>query len=55
MSDRVKFLRRRHRRINRIVCLVFGHRYVFGVKSVPNTELWDCRWCPKTEIRGDLS
>jgi len=55
LSKRGRFLRRRHRKTSRIVCLLIGHRYVFGVKTVPNKELWDCKWCPKTEIRGELA
>jgi hypothetical protein len=54
-ARRIKFMRRRHRRVSRIVCLLFGHRYVFGVESVPDTEIWDCRWCPKSTIRGEVA
>jgi len=51
-TEYARTLKRRHRRINRLVCLVRGHRFMFGVKSVPPAEIWDCRWCPKSEIRG---
>lgn len=52
MTDRAKFLRRRHRKLSRIVCLLIGHRCVYGVATVPDAAIWDCRWCPHTEIRG---
>lgn len=48
-------LRRRHRKVNRLVCLLVGHRWMFGVNTVPPAEIWDCRWCPKTEVRWPLA
>ncbi len=50
-EDYMKSLRRRRRRANRLICLVLGHRYIFGVKSAYDSQIWDCRWCPHSEVR----
>jgi hypothetical protein len=52
--NHIKIMRRRHCRRNRLVCLLIGHRYVYGVATVPDMHIWDCRWCPHSETRGTV-